>query len=199
MQNPPIRATSAGVAGVAAAGQFGRRGGSFSLQKGRSKLPTRGTNDFKSKIKSVANNQPGDSSAPLPPDATSSNQNVPGNLAQILATHPGLNQNPFCGLMPSSTVFYPFMPALPAELTMKNRKIYALMERLHSSFVSLQGSRTSPTGVIPVKETEAIFKLLQDAYREVSSGAHIALTPDRILQIGIAVGTLRRTVSLLKR
>jgi hypothetical protein len=207
MPSPVVRATSTPGSSVAAAGQFGRRSGSgsFSLPKSRNKLPTRSAGEPKAKAKAPAAAIP--LAAPLPPDISPpsperpclSPATVANNLAQIISTHPGLSQNPFCGLLPSDTVFYPFMPSLPADLTLKNRKVYALIERIHSSFMSLQGPRVAPSGIISAKETDAIFKLVQEAHKDSTTGTTNATGVARAQSIGSAIGGLRKTVSQFDR
>ena len=170
---------------VAAAGQFGgrnKRGGSFVKKK----LPTSRTAD--GKAKSTAG-----SSAAEPASSAAA------DLSQILSTHPGLTQSPFCGLLPSNTLFYPFMPTLPSEPTLKSKKTFSLIDRIHSSFLShLTGSRGAPSNVDLVESTDAAFKLLEEAYRDPPSTAAGSIT-QRTETIGSAIGALRRTISLFEK
>lgn len=187
-----------GSSAVAAAGQFGgrqtKRGNSFAVPK-------------VSKTKSSA------SLPPIPATAADTiatttakaqraqSVTLASTMAQIQATHPGLNQSPFCGLLPSNTLFYPFMPALPPEPTFKQRKIFAMVDRIHSSFMSHLSAPTgsaASSGVTPVKETEPIFTLMQEAFKE-EKGAAEASAADRIASVGNAVGALRRSISLFEK
>ena len=62
----------------------------------------------------------------------------------------------FCGLKPSATLFYPFIPQMPAEPSMKKcHKHYPMIDKVHSSFASQQA--TTPHTVNP---DDPIFKLL---------------------------------------
>ena len=119
------------------------------------------------------------------------------------APHPGLNQSSFCGLLPSKTQFYPFLPALPQEATQKNRKIYALLDKVHTSFMSQLTSPNNPTnGVQQMKQTEFIVQLMQEAFKEEKSSAPAALDTQattRIDIIGAAVGNARKAIEDLDK
>lgn len=173
MPPPVIRGSS----GVAAAGQFGgraKRGASFTVNKS-------------SKAKTAPRSTEG------PPKAQrSASVTMPPSLAQIQATHPGLNQSPFCGLLPSNTLFYPFMPALPSEPSFKHRKIFPVIDRLHTAFMSQIGSGTTPAGTPSASTAEPIVQLMLEAFKDekgVGEGA------EREAGIGGAVGALRRTIA----
>ena len=63
----------------------------------------------------------------------------------------------FCGLKPSATLFYPFIPQMPAEPSMKKcHKHYPMIDKVHSSFASQQA--TTPH---TVNSDDPIFKLLR--------------------------------------
>jgi hypothetical protein len=172
---------------VAAAGQFGRRTGSFTLPKVRTKPPVRP--DPKSKISTQSHggmqDQANVASATL------------SALRQVLASHPGLKPNTSCGLPPSSTVFYPFLPSLPSELAMKSRKVYVFLEKIQSAFVSMHGKGSTDT-VSAALESDAIFKLVQEAFREPaqsSDPATMDTTSGRSDVVGNAIGAIRQTVA----
>lgn len=171
---------------VAAAGQFGRRVGSFSLPKGRTKPPTRP--DSKSKLSSQT---PGGTHDPAAVASATFSA-----LRQVLVTHPGLKQSSFCGLSPSSTVFYPFLPSLPSDLAMKSRKVYVFLERIQSAFASMHG-KSSTDSVKAAVESDAIFRLLHEAFREpVTSAEHATLdAAGRMDMVGTAIGSIRQTVT----
>jgi hypothetical protein len=172
---------------VAAAGQFGRRTGSFTLPKVKSKPPARP--DPKSKMSSQAHS--GMQDPAIVASATIS------ALRQVLASHPGLKPNASCGLLPSSTVFYPFLPSLPSELAMKSRKVYVFLEKIQSAFVSMHGKGSTDTFNAAL-ESDAIFKLVQEAFREPAQSTDPATTDTtsgRSDIVGNAIGAIRQTVA----
>ena len=195
--------TSSVASSVAASGQFGgrqnKRGSSFTA-KGRTKLPTKKAADGKkAKTSSTASDTASSQTSAQP-----SPNNVLQNLSQIMSTHTGLTQGPFCGLLPSDTLFYPFLPALPSETAMKSRKVFGLIDRIHSSFLShIQGAKTPPATPNPARETDPIFKLIQEAYKLPPPSATTPNAPDgdsgRVRTIGSTVGLLRRTIPLFDR
>ncbi|KAL7557416.1 hypothetical protein ACA910_016630 [Epithemia clementina (nom. ined.)] len=117
--------------------------------------------------------------------------------------HPGLNQSSFCGLLPSKSLFYPFLPSLPQEVALKNRKIYALLDQIHSSFTSHLASPNNPTnGVQQVKLTEPIVQLMQEAFKEEKSLS--GASPDGHAQskkeiIGSSVASIRKIIESLDK
>jgi hypothetical protein len=71
----------------------------------------------------------------------------------------------FCGILPSSTLFYPFMPALPSEPNLKSRKAYAVLDKIHTSFVGQLHSTAAST----TTETAAANDNTADAADKKSS------------------------------
>jgi hypothetical protein len=189
---------------VAAAGQFGGRqkrgpnsGGlpmSKSSKNKGSSVSSKSSNDTTSKLKSKASATP----VAIPPPPA---QAAEPTLQQIQAMHA---QNSYCGLLPSNTLFYPFMPTLPNEPSLKNRKLFPLMDRIYSSLMSHMSSTGKADNGIPrVGEMEAIYQLLHDAYKEekpASTAPNSAqLPPDKTEIVGTAIGSLRRTISLFDK
>lgn len=175
---------------VAAAGQFGRRTGPFSLPKGRTKPPPRP--DSKSKLSSQTHGGAHD-----PVTVASATFSA---LRQVLASHPGLKPNSSCGLSPSSTVFYPFLPSLPSDLAMKSRKVYVFLERIQSAFASMHGKGSTDSVDAAVK-SDAIFKLVQEAFREPATSPDSASmdTSGRTDIVGNTIGAIRQTVASFDR
>jgi len=198
-QVPLVRGTSLPGSGVAAAGQFGgrqqqvKRGTSFTLPKtSRAKLP------MAIKGKGRATSIPSNSAAAAAAATAAS-------FAEIRASHPGLKQGTFCGMPPSNTLFYPFLPALPPEPTMKSRKVYQLVDRLHTTFLGLLQSppTDSAEDVKPAKEMDPIFQLLQEAYKEEKPSSEDAAATKqaavtRVAKVGSAIGEMRKTVTTLE-
>jgi len=137
------------------------------------------------------------------------------NIAQLKATHPGLKLGTYCGIQPSNTLFYPFLPALPPEPTMKTRKTYPMVDRIHTSFQNhLQQSaaeKMNTSDVTPCKETEPIFQLMQEAYKEeklsagddnnnnpMNTSKAAAAAATRVHVVGHAIGALRKTIQQLE-
>lgn len=158
------------ISGVAAAGRFGKRG--IQNNKTRKKVPPLKTEKAK----------------------TSSYIEASSSIQQEILQHAGLAQSPFCGIAPSKTLFYPFMPVLPSEPSLKNRKLYPLIDRLHTNFLaqlSGPGASTS-TNPLPATESEPISRLMLEATREEKS---MLTATNRSELIGNAVGVLRNTVT----
>eukprot|EP00977_Amphora_coffeiformis_P015139 scaffold4425_cov168-Amphora_coffeaeformis.AAC.1 len=190
--------------GVAAAGQFGGRQkkkvGSKSATKGKNaKLRT----DYKSRgVLPMAANRAAalPLAAPVPPPAPVAAPPPPA-AAAVPKVKPMRPQSLFCGLGPSNSLFYPFLPALPAEVALKNRKVYALLERVHTSFVAYFGHGSAgtppaiPEGSITAREEEAIFKLTQEAFKEEKNATTHPTAAERSHAIGSAIGAVRKTIS----
>ncbi|CAB9514502.1 hypothetical protein SEMRO_657_G182580.1 [Seminavis robusta] len=66
---------------------------------------------------------------------------VPEKPAPFAPPHP---QATYCGLSASSGLFYPFMPALPPEPSLKNRKQYPVIDKIHASFSSYINTTNVP-------------------------------------------------------
>jgi hypothetical protein len=207
MPPPLARGTSTGPGNVAAAGQFGGRqkrlptaaaaAANTSKTKTSSSTSKASSSETAPKLKSKPPALPMASPQPPPPPAQAA---VP-TLAQIQAMHA---QNSYCGLLPSPTLFYPFMPALPAEPSLKNRKVFPFLDRIYSAFMShMSASAKVDNAALVVGEKEAIYQLLHDAFKEEkpSSGpTPPAPTPlDKSEAVGTALGSLRRTISLFDK
>jgi len=111
-------------------------------------------------------------STPKPP-----NRRVINQIELSAGQNPSLLDT-FCGLRPSSTLFYPFMPQMPAENSMKKcHKQYPIIDKIHSSFAS---HSATPNGIPDTsREDDAIFKLLtkemeSNSIPTVALGASIA-------------------------
>lgn len=203
MPPPLARGTSSTLpTGVAAAGQFGGRrkrgpNTAFIPPKGKAKT-TMATNKVESITK--LKRQKSSSSA----SSTQSSQVAPGGsvtaptaatLQQIQAMH---SQNSFCGLLPSNTLYYPFMPALPSEPSLKNRKVFPLFDRIYTSFMSHLGPTSKPpNGIVRAPAVDPIYKLLQDAFKEEKSPPPNA--PDKRETVGNAIGASRQTIQLFEK
>ena len=119
-------------------------------------------------------------------------------LSRIKTPHPDLAQSSFCGLAPSNTLFYPFMPALPAELALKNRKNYPSLDRILTSFMSRMSTPSNNSeakGFISAKESEPIVHLLQDSFKEEKASSVTAPSANKNDTIGRAVGHARRIIA----
>lgn len=129
---------------------------------------------------------------------------------KLIPPLPGLNQSSFCGLLPSKFLFFPFLPSLPQEvaITPKHRKLYPILDRIHTLFGNQLGASSNSTklanGVQQVQESELIFRLMQDAFRDEKSSssgaaAESATTLSRAEIIGNAIGSLRKTIEVLDK
>lgn len=82
----------------------------------------------------------------------------------------------FCGLSPSSSLFYPFMPSLPHEPSMRRcHKQYRLMDEIHSAYQGLQSTWGDSVGEGRLNENEPLYKLLQaewEAHHHFAHGGH---------------------------
>jgi len=192
MPPPGGRATSGGVA---AAGQFGgrmKRGGASSIS-----FPV--SSPSRTSTKGKSSSVTGAASAVQRAAAAAAAGN---NLAQIQATHPGLSQSTYCGMMPSNTLFYPFMPQLPDEAAFKHRKVVGQIDRLHTAFMnytSINSSATPPAGIVAAKEYEPIFRLIQEAMKDDKPSAAAADAASNSQETppspGDVVGILRKMVA----
>jgi len=172
---------------VAAAGQFG----------GRQK---RGTSVVLPKMSKNRALPMGDGSRP----ARATSVQLPTSMSQIYATHPGLQQGPFCGILPSNTLFYPFMPQLPSEPSFKHKKVVPAIDRIHTSFMSYlsapPGKPPTGAGVIPATESDPIFELMAEAFKDEKPSADGSSNAnDKNVTVGNAIGSLRRTISMFDR
>ena len=154
--------------------------------------------------------------------ATAPSPTSASTMAQIQASHPGLSQSPFCGLLPSNTLFYPFMPSLPAEPSFKHRKIFAIIDRIHTSFLNHLGGGTagsssnnsttvsntntnntsnshahglsdSGKSAMDSSSLQPIFQLMQEAFKEEKPDAPQQL--DKVQAMTHAVTASRKTIA----
>lgn len=212
-------------AGVAAAGQFGGRqkkvggtkaGGTKvgSTKVGGTKIGTTKPGRTKATSKKavetkirpplpLVGNRAG---APLPPPPSVAT--LPLSPPKAPPPKPVPPQSLFCGLSPSNTLFYPFLPALPQEVSFKSRKVFTLLEKVSSTLTGAMhnssGGNTSSSSVnpstehkdvVPAKEDEPIFKLTQDAFKEEKNATMHATAAQRSKSIGTAIGVVRKTIA----
>lgn len=183
---------------VAAAGQFGGRNkrgsSSFALPKSTA-ASTTSNNNIHNKNKLPFARSVSDSN----PATHKLGGRVSSSSSQQSMSRPTLPQNTYCSLSPSNTLFYPFMPALPTDLTIKSRKVYPAIDRIHSSFATNILSQTNATTSGPVaKETDAIFHLLQEAFKEekpIGTANQQPKNKNRSEVVGNAIGALRKTIT----
>ena len=130
-----------------------------------------------------------------------------GSLTQVLATHPVLQQGNFCGLLPSNTLFYPFMPTLPNEPSLKHRKLFPVVDRIHTTFMtSVLGTGEKSAGsATPSVESDPLVALMQECYKEDKPAADGAGTVqdsqqlERAVAIAVAAEETRRIVSVVEK
>lgn len=211
---PTTRTASGAVStppmgGASAVGQFGTRqkkvvGSKASSTKSKSskqRLDPKGRQALPTSANRAAAAATGPAPAPPPPAVPVAPPPPPP------APKPAISHSLYCGLSPSNSLFYPFMPALPTEVALKNRKVYTLLDRVHTSFMGYfgHGSASSgtppalPQGIDPVKENEAIFKLTQEAFKEEKNATSHVTAADRSNAIGVAIGAIRKTISLFDK
>lgn len=197
---PLARGWSTSGSYVAAAGQFGgrnKRGASFTLPKASSKqkLPmARSVSESKTNKSRASSLPTASASVAAAASAAAASQAIP-------APHAAVPQSTYCGIHPSNTLFYPFMPSLPLEPSIKSRKVYSAIDRINSSFTSHLHSPTITTAsVAPAKESEPIFQLMQESLKEEKPSAtqHQAYA-HRSESVGFAIGALRRTISVFDK
>jgi len=200
---------------VAAAGQFGGR-----TKRGQFALPLSRSSSDRQKVKStktaasksasskatpvisdgaasgVEKNKPRKGPTPVvPPAPTETPKAMPPPV--FIPFVPPSN---FCGLNSSNTLFYPFLPALPAEPSFKNRKQYPIMDRIHTSFMShinTTSAAKQSNGGSPVADTENIFRLMLDTLKDLNpSGgqANASAQDDKKSMVSNAIGSSRHTV-----
>jgi hypothetical protein len=199
-----ISATGPGVmmtaSGVAAAGQFGGRQKKVGSNKAAGATAVR-------KGVTASTGPKGRQMLPLM-NRVGATPSTGATAAAVAATppptsptrpHPGLAQSYFCGLRPSKSNFYPFLRTLPSEVALKNRKVYALLDRAHSSFITSFGTSKTANSDETAREDEPIFKLLQEAFREEKNATAHKTVAERTHTIGSAIGASRRTVSLFDK
>jgi hypothetical protein len=166
MMPPPSVRASPGQ--VAAAGQFGGR-----QKRGDSVTAKQKLAALEAKASKRASSVLGSSMSPS---------------ENALAT-----KSSFCGLKPSKTLFYPFMPALPPEPSMKSRKVYPQVDSIYSSFMSQLHSAGKVPGGSEVKQSDPIFQIMQEALKDEKMNPN----QDRNEMIRKAVGVVRRDISSL--
>ena len=153
---------------VAASGQFGGR------------LKKAGTTKVKRKLKRSSADGSSEGMATAPP---------------ILLKLPRPEPT-FGGLLPSKTLFYPFLESVPAESIMLKRKTYPIMDRMSSTLTSQLLSddpKFQDIDCSGVTDESAIFKLMLDTY-EGSEKDKKNFTPDKRDSLVRAISYLRNIV-----
>ena len=195
---------------VAAAGQFGGR-----QKRGQFALPmSRATSD-KQKIKSKSSKSGGSDAAPgndkggktkkgsLLSTASTSSTVVPEAPKGPSVFAPPKPQSSFCGIKQSRTLFYPFLPILPNEPSIKNRKQYPVMDRVNTTFMGFINSTSAAkktVGGAPVNETEHVCRLMLETLKDLNpSGGQPTAEDDKKTAISNAVGSLRQTLSSMDK
>lgn len=104
--------------------------------------------------------------------ASSSSTGAPPQESSPTAT----SDRNFCGLSPSPTLFYPFMPSLPHEPSMRRcHKLYRLMDEIHAAYQGLQSTWGDSVGEGRLNDNEPLYKLLQaewEAHHHYAHGGH---------------------------
>jgi hypothetical protein len=136
---------------VAAAGQFGGR-----VKRGPTTTTSTGSTKVKRKVKKSA-----EASAEAPGGVA-----VAPKLDSITPPRP---EPTFGGLIPSRTLFYPFLESVPPEPSMQKRKAYPVMDRINSALTThITNSSGNPGAEQPqadfVTEDSPIFKLMLETY-----------------------------------
>lgn len=112
---------------------------------------------------------------------------------------PPIPQSSYCGLKPSSTLFYPFLPTLPNEPSIKNRKQYPVLDRINTvfmGFINATSATKNAAGGAPVNDTEEAFRLMLDTLKDLNpSGGQPTEKDDKKTAISNAIGSLRQTVT----
>lgn len=203
-QLPLVKGTSLAGVSVAPAGRYGAQ---LQTSKNRSSSFTTAPKAYRAKLPMASKATTGKAgrvqSAPAKAAAA-----VAATIADLKASHPGLEQGPDCGMQPSNTLFYPFLPTMPPEPTMKSRKIYLLVDRIHTAFLShLQSPPATSDTVATSRKLEPICELMQEAYKEEKPAVNDdnasnsvnskASAVTRASAVGHAVSTLQKTISQL--
>ena len=193
---------------VAAAGQFGGR-----QKRGQFALPlSRATTSEKQKIKTKSSSKSvGGEAASGGGDKGKTKKGTTSSVASTssVAGAPELPKGPpvfvppiaqsYCGLKPSNTLFYPFLPALPNEPSIKNRKQYPVIDRINTAFMGFINSTSATKNAIggaAVHETEDVFRLMLETLKDLNpSGGQPTAQDDKKVAISNAIGSLRQTVS----
>ena len=158
---------------VAAAGRFGKRGSVVASAATSAKGKTAAGKGGKSKAKRPSSSQAASASGEMP------------NMAL-----PPKAESSFCGLKPSSTIFYPFMEALPPEPSLKPRKSYPVIDKLFSTFSSAlnnspQGAEAAALDFTKLMK-KPIYKLLLSTF-EMSEKEKANFTEDKRKALAAAI------------
>jgi hypothetical protein len=203
---------------VAAAGQFGGRQkrGHFALPLSRAtsdKLKTKaGKVSLKPSTSAVIAPAPGSSGEKKKQKkATSTTVTVPISAPppapapeKPAAFVPPYPQTTFCGLTESSALFYPFMPALPSEPSVKNRKQYPVIDRIHSSFTSYINTTTNVPKGTNSAGLESIYQLMHDTITKdmtptTGQANSVEALDQKKAAISNAIVSLRKTVAGMEK
>ena len=195
---------------VAAAGQFGRR-----QNRGQFALPMSRAASDKLKIKTKSSKSGGNDAAPGSDKSGKTKKGSAPSAASASATvapevpkgppvfAPPKPQSSFCGIKQSRTLFYPFLPLLPNEPSIKNRKQYPVMDRVNTTFMGFINSTSAAkktVGGAPVNETEDVCQLMLETLKDLNpSGGQPTAEDDKKTAISNAVGSLRQTLSSMDK
>lgn len=147
---------------MAGPGQFGGR-----LKIGPGSTGPGGTIKGKRKVKKSSSGADGGDG---PDSATTS------SVPPVPAIKPPKPEPTYGGLLPSKTLFYPFLESVPPEPSLQKRKAYPVMDRISSALTAHMISTSSSTstdskettggggGNSRVTEDSAIFKLMAETF-----------------------------------
>lgn len=175
------------TSGVAAAGRFGKRGGSTGANS-KNKRKAKGSG--RDSLSGSAEGYP----SPLP------------------LFRPQGSEPTFGGLRPSKVMFYPFMESVPPEPSLKARKLFPVLDRISSALTSHLNASSiaafndtkkdkkkkddkhgTSSDMNDAAGTDAIFKLLAETY-ESSDREKAAFTAEKQKLLLKAIPKLRDTI-----
>jgi cell division septation protein DedD len=108
------------------------------------------------------------------------------------ASSQGAAGNPSCGLSPSTT-FYPFMPTIPTEPSLKkSSRLFSVLNPVYSASIAPAMSNAPPTNI---PETDAIYKLLLTDDQPPAAGSAGVNLEARHRALSSAIQQARNTVS----
>jgi len=185
---------------VAAAGRFGSQ-----QKRGQFALPMSRTSSDKQKLKSKKSSTgvvaaSGEKSAKTKKgDASATAANVPEVPKGPPVFLPPISQTSYCGIKPSNSLFYPFLPAMPNEPSIKNRKQYPTLDRINTTFMgfitSTNATKTAAQGS-PVRDSENVFRVMMDTLKDLNpSGGQPTADDDKKLATSNAIGSLRQIIA----
>jgi hypothetical protein len=164
---------------VAAAGQFG----------GRTKRNSGGIGSQGTKKRSKSNQKNKDA--------------LPDLSSTIPMARPPKLEPTYCGLLPSKTVFYPFMEAVPAQPNLKNKKLYPAVDKIFGSFTSrmMKSSNALDEDNIDANldMDSPIFKLLAETFTSISERERTNFNNDKKVALLKAIPHLRKFIDKYDR